>query len=709
MKDASGSLKGPALVFGVSGEQGQHVVHGLVRAGYAPVYGATSDLSHVAPSTFHDEEPVQLIRVDLNDSAAVKAALVDTKATSIFLVTTTDLPPDDSAASASFKEWGELEYESTKAFFDILVEVYKEDGRARHIILSTQDDVESLNKVWSKQDGLEDDKLVFQPLDDGSVVQHYTSKGRAGKYAKKLLETVDNLAITLMTLPFLHSNFLASTIPLPNDKARTTQWTISACFGDAAIDMCSVSDLAYLVPSILANRELYDGYNLRVSAERITIEEVASAFADLFGKDVIYNPLTVSEMAELSIPGAPIWAQMCHYISDPRSSHDIDATRSAMEPRKPQLFKDWLLTNSDNVAFEKVGLALDAEDILTVTVFGATSPQGTSVVKGLLADTRKQYQIRATSRDISKDACDALLALDPDRVTLIQCNYDDMSSCLMAVDGADGAFLVTDFYDIIGGPLIDSEIEERHARNVIDACEKTQSVKHLVFSTLESMTDMKLELRGDLAAPNFDAKARAATYAKTKKLSITFVIMPIYSESFFELMRPEIHVDENTGKEELFMTVPKDKKKNSGKETKVMCMSVQELGPAVANIFDSYQVYAGHEIALVTDFVTLSEAAEMIQDVFFTETVKEDGDEINIQNDRKVETKVEDIDTWVEKRDTHIKDLGQLFQYYSKFDVVKQRDSIAQTLELVPDARPLRQWLEENRDNMEFRQMLGLR
>jgi hypothetical protein len=95
--------------------------------------------------------------------------------------------------------------------------------------------------------------------------------------------------------------------------------------------------------------------------------------------------------------------------------------------------------------------------------------------------------------------------------------------------------------------------------------------------------------------------------------------------------------------------------------------------------------------------------------VFFSETVKEDGDEIDIQNDRKVETKVEDIDTWVEKRDTRIKDLGQLFQYYSKFDVVRQRDSIAQTLELVPDARPLRQWLEENRDNIEFRQMLGLR
>eukprot|EP00957_Ditylum_brightwellii_P190881 14534256-Ditylum_brightwellii.AAC.1 len=50
-----------------------------------------------------------------------------------------------------------------------------------------------------------------------------------------------------------------------------------------------------------------------------------------------------------------------------------------------------------------------------------------------------------------------------------------------------------------------------------------------------------------------------------------------------------------------------------------------------------------------------------------------------------------------------------MFRYYSKTDAVKKRRSVAKTLDLVPDARPLRKWLEENRDNVLFRQKLGLR
>jgi hypothetical protein len=126
------------------------------------------------------------------------------------------------------------------------------------------------------------DSLDIEPLDDGSIVPHYSGKGRAGTYALQLLESTPELSVTLLTLPFLHSNFLASAIPLPNEGQ--TQWTISACLGDAAIDMFSVSDLAHIVPKVLENRELYDGYNVKLSAEKIGMDEVAECFADLFGK-----------------------------------------------------------------------------------------------------------------------------------------------------------------------------------------------------------------------------------------------------------------------------------------------------------------------------------------------------------------------------------------------------------------------------------------
>jgi hypothetical protein len=69
-----------------------------------------------------------------------------------------------------------------------------------------------------------------------------------------------------------------------------------------------------------------------------------------------------------------------------------------MAPRKPTSLQDWLLTHSDSTAFSRVGLDLDGEAIESACAFGATSAQGRSVVKGLLADARQTYMIRGTTR-----------------------------------------------------------------------------------------------------------------------------------------------------------------------------------------------------------------------------------------------------------------------------------------------------------------------
>lgn len=54
-------------------------------------------------------------------------------------------------------------------------------------------------------------------------------------------------------------------------------------------------------------------------------------------------------------------------------------------------------------------------------------------------------------------------------------------------------------------------------------------------------------------------------------------------------------------------------------------------------------------------------------------------------------------------------DLGQMFAYLSHTDAVKKRHSIAKTMKLVPSARPLKLWVEQNKDNPAFREKLGLR
>lgn len=335
------------------------------------------------------------------------------------------------------------------------------------------------------------------------------------------------------------------------------------------------------------------------------MSKVASIFSDIFGKDVVYNPLTPSEMAAIDLPHAELYAQMCQFLADDRSNHDVDLTDAVMFPRRPQLFRDWILTHSDEEEFERVGLTADAAPITTITVFGCTSLEGTAVVKGLLKDTRKEYKIIATSRDIAQSRAQNLKSLDPDRVTLVQCDFDDVHSCAAALDGAEGAFLVTDFYE--GMPDGDPEIEEQRAKNVIDACADAKEVKHLVFSTHESVDEMnkrmKLGMNHPIAAlekgkgrgdddaralkrsilPHLDAKARAAAYARTKNISCTFVLMPYYVEKMMELLAPKVELDEETGEESLVLEVPDT-------ELRMMTISAEEMGPAVANIFDSYQV-----------------------------------------------------------------------------------------------------------------------
>jgi hypothetical protein len=348
---------------------------------------------------------------------------------------------------------------------------------------------------------------------------------------------------------------------------------------------------------LVEHSHTYKGQNLRIAAHAYSMEEIAATFSDLFGKDVIYNPFTVQELSAMDFPSAPAIAQMCQFLGDPRSlQHDCDLTAALMriasrsgypydplDPNQqqhrrssskvaPTTFTDWLLTHSDSTAFSRVGLDLDGEEITTVTVFGATSPQGRSVIRGLLDDTRKKYSIRATTRrPLEAPEVLELHAMDPNRVQLVYADFDNIQSCQQAVDGVQGVFLVADFYDAGGHPPAPNddnnnnhnqnyyhhhhesliETHERHTKNIIDACESS-SVKHLVFSTLESFELVNRDLP-EKEFLEFSPRARMAAYARQKQsnLSVTFVLMPCYSEAFLEMI--EKRIDDETGHEKVVL------------------------------------------------------------------------------------------------------------------------------------------------------------
>jgi hypothetical protein len=97
---------------------------------------------------------------------------------------------------------------------------------------------------------------------------------------------------------------------------------------------------------------------------------------------------------------------------------------------------------------------------------------------------------------------------------------------------------------------------------------------------------------------------------------------------------------------------------------------------------------------LVTDYITILEAVKVVIDTMYCE--EDRAGNVVLRKVNKKETKVE---KWIENCGTVTKDLGQMFSYYAHTAAVKKQRSVAETLQLLPDARPMRQWLEDNKNN----------
>ena len=243
-----------ALVFGASGEQGRAVIEGLHDDGsYQSIFAFTNEKS-ANGTKYHntsnnnnytylsDGLDATVIGGDISNADDVRNALLSTKANAIFLVTTTDLP-SEVGCTTGFADAADREFQVIILFFQLLKECYEHDRISRHVVFSVRCNVQEYTRQLLETSG----DLWIDPLQDGSIVPHYTAKGRGGTYAMEYLKEIPELKLTLITIPFLYSNFLGFFVPLPNE--RRSQWMLTACFGDGRneIDMMSASDLSYIV------------------------------------------------------------------------------------------------------------------------------------------------------------------------------------------------------------------------------------------------------------------------------------------------------------------------------------------------------------------------------------------------------------------------------------------------------------------------------
>jgi uncharacterized protein YbjT (DUF2867 family) len=165
-----------------------------------------------------------------------------------------------------------------------------------------------------------------------------------------------------------------------------------------------------------------------------------------------------------------------------------------------------------------------------IAVMGATGAQGGGLARAILADPDQRFAVRAITRHTDSDKAKALAAAGAEVVTG---DADDPASIERALDGAYGAFVVTNFWEH-GSP----ERELTQAAGVARAT-KAAGVKHAVWSTLEDtrlsfpLDDPRLKtLQGKYKVPHFDAKGEADAIFAAEGAPTSYMMVAFYWENF---------------------------------------------------------------------------------------------------------------------------------------------------------------------------------
>ncbi|WP_337270901.1 NmrA/HSCARG family protein [Oryzifoliimicrobium ureilyticus] len=221
----------------------------------------------------------------------------------------------------------------------------------------------------------------------------------------------------------------------------------------------------------------------------------------------------------------------------------------------------------------------------TIVVAGSLSKQGRSVVKSLLGSGR--YHVRALTR--SPDSPAALkLAEQGAGLIAVPLAIDHKSDFVKAFRGAQGAFLMT---PVVAPPeTYEFDIGRDLANAAVEA-----GVDHIVFSTLENVDEIT---GGAKFAPHFTDKARVAAYIQGLPVRSSFVQLAFFYTNLLEYYTPR--------KEGDTLVFPVYLPENFRAP---FVDPLTATGPAVLEIFDHSETYAGQTLPIIGDVLS---PAEMI-------------------------------------------------------------------------------------------------
>jgi uncharacterized protein YbjT (DUF2867 family) len=307
-----------------------------------------------------------------------------------------------------------------------------------------------------------------------------------------------------------------------------------------------------------------------------------------------------------------------------------------------------------------------------IAVIGATGSQGGGLVRAILDDPDHAFAVRAITRSTTSAKARELAEAGAE---VVDADLEDGASLRAAFEGADGAFVVTNYW--AEQTPDDAATRTRAARELTQAdtaalAAKQAGVGHVIWSTLEDTRDFFGEddsvpnVDGTYKVPHFDAKAEADALFLDYDVPTTFLRTTLFYEGFAEGMGP-VRADDGT----LVLTLPMAEAKLSG-------IAVGDIGRTAFGIFQRGNEFVGKTVSIAGDHLTGEQYAAAIGDAL--------GEKVTYRPLGWDEFRAQGFPGAVE--------MGNMFEYYARNATrfVGDRD-LAVVRELNPGLLSFRDWL----------------
>jgi uncharacterized protein YbjT (DUF2867 family) len=307
-----------------------------------------------------------------------------------------------------------------------------------------------------------------------------------------------------------------------------------------------------------------------------------------------------------------------------------------------------------------------------IAVVGGTGSQGGGLVRAILDDTAREFRVRVLTRSAQSATARELAAAGAE---IVEADLEDGASVVRAFDGADGAFVVTNYWaertaeEEAEGTR--AAMELRQADNAALAARQA-GVSHVIWSTLEDTRDVFGDddsvptVEGRYKVPHFDAKAEADALFRDYDVPTTFLRTTFFFESFVRGVGP-MRVDDGS----LVLMLPMADQPLSG-------IAVTDIGKTALGIFKRGAPFIGKTVSIAGDHLTGDEYASAFSEAF--------GEGVSYRPVSWEAFRAQGFPGAVE--------MGNMFQYYAQNSArfVGDRDLDA-VRELNPELQSFREWL----------------